>query len=129
MKFDLIDRVLEQSDDRIVALKHVTRAEEYLQDHFPTFPVLPGVMMVETMVQAVEASNDSLGSERARIVEACFEPCSVAELAVELGMALGVVIVLVGDLVEAGYLETTHSDPVEIELDELTRMIERVRAL
>jgi hypothetical protein len=27
-------------------------AEEYLQDHFPTFPVLPGVMMLEAMVQA-----------------------------------------------------------------------------
>jgi len=32
-------------------------------------------------------------------------------------------------LVHAGYLETTYSDPVELELDALTRMIERVRAL
>ncbi len=52
MKFNLIDTVLEQSDDRIVAVKHVSLAEEYLADHFPTFPVLPGVMMVEAMVQA-----------------------------------------------------------------------------
>ncbi len=52
MHFDLIDTVLEQSEDRIVALKAVTNAEEYLQDHFPTFPVLPGVMMIEACTQA-----------------------------------------------------------------------------
>jgi 3-hydroxyacyl-[acyl-carrier-protein] dehydratase len=52
MHFDLVDRVLEQSPDRIVTLKHVSSAEEYLRDHFPTFPVLPGVMMLEAMVQA-----------------------------------------------------------------------------
>ncbi len=52
MRFDLVDRVLELSESRIVTLKQVTGAEEYLQDHFPTFPVLPGVMMLEAMVQA-----------------------------------------------------------------------------
>jgi len=52
MKFDLIDEVLEQTDDRIVAIKQVTLAEEYLGDHFPGFPILPGVLMLETMVQA-----------------------------------------------------------------------------
>jgi len=34
-----------------VAIKNVTIAEEYLQDHFPTFPVLPGVFMLEALVQ------------------------------------------------------------------------------
>ncbi|NOG55207.1 MAG: hypothetical protein HND57_12935 [Planctomycetes bacterium] len=52
MKFDLIDHVIEQTDDRIIAVKTVTLAEEYLQDHFPTYPVLPGVLMIETLVQA-----------------------------------------------------------------------------
>lgn len=52
MHFDLVDRVLEQTQERIVTLKHVSAAEEYLQDHFPSFPVLPGVMMLEAMVQA-----------------------------------------------------------------------------
>lgn len=52
VKFELIDRVIEQGDQRIVALKNVSLAEEYLADHFPSFPVLPGVMMLETLVQA-----------------------------------------------------------------------------
>ena len=52
MHFDLVDRVLEQSGERIVTIKLVSGAEEYLKDHFPTFPVLPGVFMLEAMVQA-----------------------------------------------------------------------------
>ncbi|MEO1129142.1 MAG: 3-hydroxyacyl-ACP dehydratase FabZ family protein [Planctomycetota bacterium] len=50
--FELIDHIIEQEPDRIVAIKNVTAAEEYLQDHFPTFPVLPGVLMIEALVQA-----------------------------------------------------------------------------
>ncbi len=52
MKFTLIDSILDKTPDRIVALKQVSLAEEYLADHFPDFPVLPGVMMVEAIVQA-----------------------------------------------------------------------------
>ncbi len=63
MKFYLIDRVLEmQPEKRLVGLKNLTLAEEYLQDHFPGYPVLPGVMMIEAVVQAaawlVRASTD-----------------------------------------------------------------------
>ena len=64
MKFDLIDSVLEQSPDRIVAIKYVSLAEEYLADHFPTFPVLPGVMMLETMVQAARRMLADRGDRR-----------------------------------------------------------------
>lgn len=64
MKFDLIDTVLEQSADRIVAVKQVSLAEEYLADHFPTFPVLPGVLMVETMVQAARRLLADRGDTR-----------------------------------------------------------------
>lgn len=60
MHFDLVDRVVERSDDRIVTLKNVSSAEEYLQDHFPGFPVLPGVMMLECMVQAGRRLVDPL---------------------------------------------------------------------
>ncbi|CAE7216871.1 fabZ, partial [Symbiodinium necroappetens] len=52
MHFDFVDRVLEVSDERIVTVKAVSMSEEYLQDHFPSFPVLPGVFMIESMVQA-----------------------------------------------------------------------------
>ncbi len=52
MKFNLIDKIEHLSDDRIVAVKQVSLAEEYLADHFPTFPVLPGVMMLEALTQA-----------------------------------------------------------------------------
>ena len=52
VKFNLIDSIIELSDTRIVAVKQVSLAEEYLADHFPTFPVLPGVMMLEALTQA-----------------------------------------------------------------------------
>jgi 3-hydroxyacyl-[acyl-carrier-protein] dehydratase len=52
MKFNLLDKVESITDQRIVASKHVSLAEEYLADHFPTFPVLPGVMMLEALTQA-----------------------------------------------------------------------------
>lgn len=58
MRFELIDRVVEQDADRLVAVKNVTSAEEYLADHFPSFPVLPGVMMLETLVQAARILLD-----------------------------------------------------------------------
>jgi 3-hydroxyacyl-[acyl-carrier-protein] dehydratase len=64
MKFNLLDTILDQSPDRIVAIKHVSLAEEYLGDHFPTFPVLPGVMMVETMVQAARRMLADRGDPR-----------------------------------------------------------------
>lgn len=52
MKFNLIDKIECLEPGRIVACKYVSLAEEYLADHFPTFPVLPGVMMLEAMTQA-----------------------------------------------------------------------------
>jgi 3-hydroxyacyl-[acyl-carrier-protein] dehydratase len=52
VKFNLIDNIESLSDERIVAVKFVSLAEEYLADHFPTFPVLPGVMMLEAITQA-----------------------------------------------------------------------------
>ncbi len=53
MRFSLLDRVLEIEPGRsITAVKAVTLAEEYLADHFPRFPVLPGVFMLEAMTQA-----------------------------------------------------------------------------
>jgi 3-hydroxyacyl-[acyl-carrier-protein] dehydratase len=52
VKFNLIDKIEQLSDQRIVAVKQVSLAEEYLADHFPSFPVLPGVLMLEAVTQA-----------------------------------------------------------------------------
>lgn len=53
MKFGLIDRVIEiDGAKRLVAVKAVSLSEEYLAEHFPTFPVFPGVLMLECMVEA-----------------------------------------------------------------------------
>ena len=52
MKFNLIDKIQRLEPNRIVASKSVSLAEEYLADHFPKFPVLPGVMMLEALTQA-----------------------------------------------------------------------------
>lgn len=53
MKFVLLDRIVSlEPGKRIVARKALSLAEEYLADHFPTFPVMPGVLMVEAMTQA-----------------------------------------------------------------------------
>lgn len=67
MRFELIDAVLERTDDRIVAVKLVSAAEEYLQDHFPDFPVLPGVFMLEAMVQAARLLEATDGGPRLAI--------------------------------------------------------------
>ncbi len=53
MRFILIDRILElKSGESIVAVKNLSLAEEYLADHFPGFPVMPGVLMLEALTQA-----------------------------------------------------------------------------
>ena len=53
MRFILIDRIVElRAGTKITAVKNLTIAEEYLADHFPHFPVMPGVLMLEAMTQA-----------------------------------------------------------------------------
>ncbi len=53
MRFVLIDRIIELQPGRsLVAVKNLSLAEEYLADHFPGFPVMPGVLMLEALTQA-----------------------------------------------------------------------------
>ncbi|MCH7559641.1 MAG: beta-hydroxyacyl-ACP dehydratase [Planctomycetes bacterium] len=53
MRFILIDKVISlENGKQIKAVKNVSLAEEYLADHFPTFPVLPGVLLLEGLIES-----------------------------------------------------------------------------
>jgi 3-hydroxyacyl-[acyl-carrier-protein] dehydratase len=63
MRFTLIDRITQlEPGAKITATKNLSLAEEYLADHFPGFPVMPGVLMLEAMTQTaawlIRASED-----------------------------------------------------------------------
>lgn len=53
MRFNLVDRITHwEAGKSLKGVKYLTLAEEYLADHFPTFPVMPGVLMLEAVVEA-----------------------------------------------------------------------------
>lgn len=53
MRFNLVDRILKVEPGKSIQVaKNLTLGEEYLADHFPTFPVMPGVLMLQTLVEA-----------------------------------------------------------------------------
>lgn len=63
MRFSQLDRILSlEKGVSITTVKGLSLSEEYLQDHFPRFPIMPGVLMVESMFQAsmwlVRASDE-----------------------------------------------------------------------
>ena len=63
MRFHFVDRILElEPGVRITTVKTLTLGEEYLVDHFPRFPVMPGVLMLQAMAEAgawlVRATED-----------------------------------------------------------------------
>ncbi|HLR81381.1 MAG TPA: 3-hydroxyacyl-ACP dehydratase FabZ [Bacillota bacterium] len=67
--FLLVDQVLEiEEGKRVVGLKNVTINEPFFQGHFPDYPVMPGVLIVEALAQVgaisvlgMEANKDKLG--------------------------------------------------------------------
>jgi 3-hydroxyacyl-[acyl-carrier-protein] dehydratase len=55
MRFILIDRILElHPDQSAIGVKNVTMSEDFLAHHFPHRPIMPGVLIVESMVQLAD---------------------------------------------------------------------------
>ncbi|TWU57168.1 3-hydroxyacyl-ACP dehydratase FabZ family protein [Rubripirellula reticaptiva] len=53
MKYRQLDRITSLTPGKVLTAERTLRAEEqYLEDHFPRFPVMPGVMMLEALHQA-----------------------------------------------------------------------------
>jgi 3-hydroxyacyl-[acyl-carrier-protein] dehydratase len=53
MRFCLIDRIVEVQPGKLLrGLKNLTGGEDYLADHFPSFPVMPGVLQLQALVEA-----------------------------------------------------------------------------
>lgn len=50
--FLLVDKVEEITESKVVAYKNVTINEPFFQGHFPDYPVMPGVLIVEALAQA-----------------------------------------------------------------------------
>ena len=63
--FLMIDRIIEMDGDRsCIGIKNVTINEPYFQGHFPSFPVMPGVLIIEGMAQTAGAlCVDSIGEK------------------------------------------------------------------
>jgi hypothetical protein len=83
----------------------------------------------ETLIETLGPTTDALTSEQQHILDSAAQPVSIAELSAYLKLPTAVVAILVGDLLDLHLIRVHETDPVEIELSALTRMIERVRAL
>ncbi|MCD6551317.1 3-hydroxyacyl-ACP dehydratase FabZ [Thermotoga sp.] len=49
--FLLVDGVIEESEDRIVAFKNISISDPVFQGHFPEYPIYPGVLIIEGLAQ------------------------------------------------------------------------------
>lgn len=73
----LVDRILEVSERRVVGLKNVTANEFFFQGHFPGYPIMPGVLVVEAMAQCggVLALRSKEDRERKVVLFASIDNC------------------------------------------------------
>jgi len=64
----LVDRILELEPDRIVGIKNVTGNEPFFAGHFPDYPVMPGVLIIEAMAQVAGVLVLSQLADRQKVV-------------------------------------------------------------
>ena len=84
----------------------------------------------ETLIEVLgDRSRLAKTTEQRTVLALAGRPISIAELSAYMHLPTQVVAILVGDLLDTGAIRIHQTDPVEIELSALTRMIERVRAL
>jgi hypothetical protein len=84
----------------------------------------------ETLIEVLgDRSRLAKTTEQRTVLSLAGRPISIAELSAYTHLPTQVVAILVGDLLDTGAIRIHQTDPVEIELSALTRMIERVRAL
>jgi len=65
--FLLVDRILSMDETKVVGLKNVTVNEPFFQGHFPGYPVMPGVLIIEAMAQTAGVFALSQSDKRGKI--------------------------------------------------------------
>ena len=66
--FLLVDRVIDIAEDEITGIKNVTINEEFFQGHFPQYPVMPGVLIMEALAQAAGVLELSKPENKGKLV-------------------------------------------------------------
>ncbi len=66
--FLLVDAITEQTESKIKGIKNVTINEPFFQGHFPDYPVMPGVLIVEALAQVGGAAILSKEENKGRSV-------------------------------------------------------------
>lgn len=89
MRFILIDAIIELDPGRsIVASRNIRPDEDYFRDHFPGFPVVPGVLLTEMMAQTAGKCLDAQRSARGKAMLAKIRSANFREWVVPPATAL-----------------------------------------